>query len=80
VQAPLGFRCSSLTLFNCGNFDSPFGLPQDDQVGAWLLIYAWYRFADVKNGIAVFGTFGSKREAVSFPKQLNICDLWSQLH
>jgi hypothetical protein len=30
VQAPLGFRCSSLALFNCGNFDSPFGLPQDD--------------------------------------------------
>ena len=21
MQAPLGFRCSSLALFNCGNFD-----------------------------------------------------------
>jgi hypothetical protein len=21
-----------------------------DQVGAWLWMYAWYRFADIKNG------------------------------
>jgi len=32
------------------NFDSRFAFAQDDQVGAKLLMYAWYRFADVKNG------------------------------
>ena len=32
------------------NFDSRFAFAQDDQVGAGPSAYAWYRFADVKNG------------------------------
>ena len=71
VQAPLDFLRSAMPHYE--NFDSRFAFAQDDmQTRPYT--------ADVKNGIAVFGTFRSKREAVSFAKQLNICDLWSQLH
>jgi len=48
VQAPLDFLRSAMPHYE--NFDSRFAFAQDDQVGAKLLMYAWYRFADVKNG------------------------------
>ena len=34
------FYAAVCTLLSPQNFDSPFGLPQDDQVGVWLLISA----------------------------------------
>ena len=39
--AGLGFAPNGVNAFSSPqNFDSPFGLPQDDQVGVWLLISA----------------------------------------
>ena len=50
------FYAAVCTLFSPQNFDSPFGLPQDDQVGALPSIYGMPHTADVKNSKAVFGT------------------------
>ena len=51
MQAPLGFAPSFVALQRLlpQNFDSPFGLPQGDQVGVLSLKYPWCRFADIKN-------------------------------
>jgi len=55
--------------FKKQNFDAPtrrVGMLRGDQVGVQPSVYAWYRFADIKNGYGRFWNCCAKRGAQCF--------------